>query len=94
MEGVEEKYERYRRMTEEALKKVEVSVPEGSELRRLAELLIDMAERYLKDGEFFARKGDYSTALASVSYAHAWLDVGVVMGILKGEDPKLFMVEP
>ena len=94
MEGVEEKYERYRRMTRSALEKVEILPPKGSEFYRIGELLVDMARRYLRDGEYFAQKGDYATALASVSYAHAWLDVGVVMGILKGEDPKLFMVEP
>ncbi len=94
MEGAREKYARYREITEKALSEVEIVPPEGSEMRKLAGLLVDMARRYYEDSIHFAEKGDYATALASVSYAHAWLDVGVVLGLLKGGDPKLFMVEP
>ena len=94
MEDVKEKAERYIGITRKALELVEIIPPQGSELRKTAELLLDMARRYLSDAEHFYRKGDFPTALASASYAHAWIDVGVVLGVLKGEDPKIFMVEP
>ena len=94
MEGAKQKAERYIGITRRALEEAEIVPPEGSELRRMAELLLDMARRYLSDAEYFLQKGDYPTALASASYAHAWIDVGVVLGLLKGEDPKIFMVEP
>ncbi len=92
-ESVRERAERYISITRRALSLVEVVPPPGSELRKTAELLVDMARRYLSDAEYYLDK-DPATALAAASYAHAWLDVGVVIGILKGEDPKLFMVEP
>ena len=94
MEDVKQKAERYIGITRRALEEVEVVPPEKSELRKVANLLLDMARRYLSDAEYFFQKGDYATSLASASYAHAWIDVGVVLGLLKGEDPKIFMVEP
>ena len=94
MEDVKEKAKRYLDVTRLALERVEVVPPPKSELRRIANLLLDMAQRYFSDALHFYEKGDYATALASVSYAHAWIDVGVVLGLLKGEDPKIFMVEP
>ena len=94
MEGVKEKAERYISITERALREVEIIPPEGSKLREIAEFLLDMARRYLSDARYFFGKGDYPTALAAASYAHAWIDVGVVLGLLKGENPKIFMVEP
>ncbi len=94
MEDVSQKAERYISITRRALEEVEVVPPEKSELRKIAEFLVDMAQRYLSDAEYFLQKGDFATALASASYAHAWIDVGVVLGLLKGEDPKIFMVEP
>ncbi|NPA86526.1 MAG: DUF357 domain-containing protein [Candidatus Diapherotrites archaeon] len=93
-ESAEEKARRYISITEAALGKVEILPPPGSELRPLAEKLLDMASRYLSDARYFLEKGDPLTALAAASYAHAWIDVAVVLGLLKGEDPKIFMVEP
>ena len=92
MEGVKERTERYIRITRRALQEVEIVPPEGTELRRIAEKLLDTARRYLLDAEYYYSKGEYATALSSVSYAHAWIDAGVVIGVLKGEDPKIFMV--
>ena len=94
MESAKEKVEKYLGITGKALELVSIAVPTGSELERVARKLLDMAERYYRDAQFVYRRGDYLTALASVSYAHAWIDVGIVLGLLKGEDPKIFMVEP
>lgn len=91
METTEEKVRKYLRITEEALRKVEIAVPENSKLRKIAEDFLDVASRYLSDAKWFAERGDYPTALAAVAYAHAWIDVGVRMGILKGEGNRLFM---
>ncbi len=90
VESVEEKVRRYIRLTEEALERVEIAAPEGH-MRRVAEDFLDVARRYLSDARWFAEKGDFATALAAVSYAHAWIDAGVRMGVLKGEGSRLFM---
>jgi len=51
-----------------------------------------MCRRYLEDSKYFAERGDYATALAAVSYAHAWIDVGTYIGILKGDSDQLFVL--
>jgi len=38
----------------------------------------------------FKEKGDLLTALASFSYAHAWLDAGVRAKLFEAEDDQLF----
>lgn len=93
MENVSEKAKRYISLTEQALKEVVIAVPEDSSFYSSALLLLDMAERYLTDAKYFLER-DPVTSLAAASYAHAWLDVGVRLGLLKGDNPKLFMVEP
>jgi len=85
VESVEEKWRRYVRVTEEALRRAKIVDP-------LGEKLLDMCRRYLNDSKYFAEQGDYATALAAVSYAHAWIDVGTYIGLLKGDDDQLFMI--
>ena len=93
MESAEEKARRYISLTRRALEEVSIAVPRDSSLFSSAALLLDMTERYLRDAEYFLRR-DPLTALAAASYAHAWLDAGVRLGLLKGDNPRLFMVEP
>ena len=85
MESVEEKWRRYVGVTEEALRRVKIGDPMGQKL-------LDMCRRYLEDSKYFAERGDYATALAAVSYAHAWIDVGTYIGILKGDSDQLFVL--
>lgn len=85
MENVEDKWRRYVGVTEEALRRVEVIDPRG-------EKLLEMCRRYLFDSKYFAGKGDFATALAAVSYAHAWIDVGTYIGLLKGDCDQLFIL--
>jgi hypothetical protein len=85
VEGVEEKYNRYIKLTETALSRVKVVQP-------LGEKLLDMCRRYVSDAKYFAEQGDYATALAAISYAHAWIDVGTYIGLLKGDDEHLFIM--
>ncbi len=85
MEDVREKWRRYVRITETALQRVEIVSDAGKKL-------IDMCRRYLEDSKYFAERGDFATALAAVSYAHAWIDVGTYLGLLKGDDDQLFII--
>jgi len=85
VESVEEKWRRYVGVTEEALRRVKIGDPMGQKL-------LDMCRRYLEDSKYFAERGDYATALAAVSYAHAWIDVGTYIGILKGDSDQLFVL--
>jgi hypothetical protein len=74
---LQEKVEKYKRLTQAALKKVSFKVEKGSKEFDIAMDFFDMAERYYADGKYYMEKGDLLTALASFSYAHAWLDAGV-----------------
>jgi hypothetical protein len=86
-----EQYKRYKKWLMQAQKKIKIAVPKESYLYGFAKDCCDFAERYRKDGKFFEDKGDYERALAAYSYAHAWLDAGVRLGVLDGRnDHKLF----
>jgi len=86
-ESIDEKLARYRRLTKSALEKV--MVVKGSEGQ--AEKLLVMARSYYSDAKFFEERGEKLTALAAYSYAHAWIDAGVKLGVLDGQgDDRLF----
>jgi uncharacterized protein len=78
--------EKYLRLTREALARVSATPPERSFLRGASDDFLSMARSYLADAEHFEASGDRDRALAAASYAHAWLDAGVRLGILDGGD--------
>lgn len=77
-------YTKYLRLTHEALDRVRPAAPSRSYLAGAAEDYLAMAKAYLSDAEHFAQQGDTDRALAAASYAHAWLDAGVRLGLLDG----------
>lgn len=82
--------EKYAKLTEKALLAVKISAQPGTKEFENAKDYLEMARNYLSDGKYYAQKGDLVTALASYSYAHAWIDAGVRSGILAGEGTELF----
>ncbi len=78
--------EKYLRLTREALAKVSAAPPERSFLHGASADFLSMARSYLADAEHFSASGDADRALAAASYAHAWLDAGVRLGLLNGGD--------
>ncbi len=91
MEDLETKVRRYIELTGKALENVDVVSSPDTVMGRFGREMVDMARRYWEDSKYFLEKGDFTTALAAVSYAHAWLDIGVRLGILRGRIPKYFM---
>ena len=89
-EITDEKLRRYFRITEEALKALEVAVHEKSLLYRVAEDFLTMARGYFEDAKYYYEKGDYVTAFAALNYAHGFIDAGVRLGVFRGEDDRLF----
>ena len=55
--------------------------------------VIDMAQRYVSDAQFFIKKGDEERALAALSYAHGWLDCGARLVLFEVHDDRLFTVD-
>ena len=59
-----------------------------------AERLLDFAQRYYSDAEFFKKKGDWASAFGALNYAHAWLDAGAVLGLFNVDsDKEAFVVD-
>lgn len=82
---------KYLSITEKAIKKLKIAIPERSYLRKLAEDFLEMAKNYQSDAVDFATKGDLVNAFACINYAHGWLDCGARMGLFDvGSDDQLF----
>jgi uncharacterized protein len=93
-EVTDEKLDKYFALTDGALKIVTIKVPKDDVRYAHAEDFLAMARNYLSDAKHFRKKGDYPTALAAASYAHAWLDAGVRSGILDGKgNSRLFTAD-
>ncbi len=90
LKELHEKLERYKRVTEQALKEVKI-IAENPAKSELAEKFLSMAKDYFEDGKYFEKKGHSATALAAFAYAHAWIDAGIKAGFLKGENEEIFM---
>jgi len=84
------KVAKYRSLTEKALSLIEIKAEEGTLGNAVAQDFLAMAQNYFSDGNFFEKKGDFLTALAAYSYAHAWLDAGVRARLFHAEDDQLF----
>jgi len=89
----EEKLNKYFKVTEAALKKVKIKVPKNTNLKKVAEDFLDMAQRYFQDAKHFKEKGDYVTAFAALNYAHGFLDAGARLKVFDVKDNKLFAIE-
>lgn len=83
VECIEGKLQRYRRVTAKVLAELEFKKGISSKDRKVAEEFLQNAKCYFEDSLYFEAKGDKPRALAAVSYAHAWLDAGVVAGFFK-----------
>ena len=82
---------KYLAITDKAMKKLKIAVPERSYLRKLAEDFLEMAKSYRSDAEDFAMKGDLVNAFACINYSHGWLDCGARIGLFDvGGDDQLF----
>ncbi len=85
---INKKMDKYFAMTEKALS---LLTEKNSER---AKDFISMAENYLSDAKHFRKKGDFLTALAAASYAHAWLDAGARLKLFKVDNSSnLFTVD-
>ena len=73
-----EKIKKYLDITEKAL----ASVVVVKEQQQQANEVLDMAQRYFHDAQYYHKKGDWVTAFAAVNYAHGWLDCGTRLGVL------------
>jgi hypothetical protein len=88
--NLEEYTEKYRKLLEKALDTIDENIKNESHLKEMSNDFLNMAKNYLVDGKVLEKKGDLPRALASYSYAYAWIDAGVRIGLFYGTDNKLF----
>ena len=89
-EKINEKLDKYFLMTGKAMGLLELSDPDDGK----AKDFLGMAKNYFSDARHFREKGDLLTALAAVSYSHAWLDAGARLGFFKVDNGSdLFAVD-
>ncbi|MCD6414718.1 MAG: DUF357 domain-containing protein [Candidatus Diapherotrites archaeon] len=77
-QSCEEKYTQCLAYTEEALGKLKVVSDSLA-----SEALLKFARDYYNDAKHYAEKGNYTTALEAVAYAHGFIDAGVLSGYFK-----------
>ncbi|MGA1821589.1 MAG: DUF357 domain-containing protein [Thermoplasmatota archaeon] len=82
---------RYLERTGKAIDKLEISPPNRTHLKKLADDFLMMARSYYDDARVFANEGNYVNAYGAVNYAHGWLDAGARLGLFDvDEDDQLF----
>ena len=94
MQQLQQKLQKYFKLTSEALKKIKI--PENLDInsKKSAEDFFDLAKRYYDDAKYFEKKGDLVNAYGAVVYAHAFLDAGARLGFFDvGKDNEMFMVD-
>lgn len=84
------KLERYFKVSKKAFLKAKKS-KERVKVKGARKEILSMVENYLKDAEFFYKKGDYVNAFAALNYLHGWLDCGARLGIFDVHDSELFV---
>ncbi|HOD89947.1 MAG TPA: DUF357 domain-containing protein [archaeon] len=82
--------DKYKKMLKKALSIIKINIQNDSFLKDMANDYLSMAKNYLSDGEYLEENKDYIRALASFSYAYAWLDAGVRIGLFYGIDRNMF----
>ena len=82
------KINKYRKITEKALKIAKKSIAKGRE--KEAEEIIEIIECYVSDSSHFQQKEDLVNSFACINYAHGWLDCGARLKIFKVKNRKLF----
>jgi len=91
-ENLQQRAEKYRGLTEQALKEIKLAEALCKEDKKIAEDFLRITRDYFNDGCYYLRKGDFVTAIASFSYAHAWLDAGIRAGLFFATNERLFIL--
>lgn len=88
---LKEKVEKYITIEEEALNKLELSVPSNSFLGDFGNNAMEMIRSYFSDAKHFRENGDLINAFAALNYSYGWIDCLVRLGVFDGgNDDRLF----
>ena len=79
----DERLEREFKVTEKALKEIEIKVSKEDKHYENALHFLDTAKRYYEDAKYFKKKDDKASAFGALNYAFGWLDAGKNIDIIK-----------
>lgn len=85
-----EKVSKYENLTRKGIKEIKIAKNLSQKELSVANDFLSMANNYFNDGQYFIKQKNFLTALASFSYAHAWLDAGVRARLFDAKDDQLF----
>lgn len=84
VEVTESLIQRYVALTKAARKKATPLFPEDSPQGQRLSKMMEMADSYTSDAEWFSEQGDFVRAFGAINYAHAWIDCAVKIGFMDG----------
>ena len=84
VEVTPELMERYLNLTQAARSKATPLHPDDSEEGKRLEIMMQMADSYASDAQWFVEQGDLVRAFGAINYAHAWIDCAVKIGLMDG----------
>jgi len=84
------KVEKYESLTKKGLEEIKKKPNLSEKEEKIANDFLSMAKNYFEDGKYYKEQKNLLTALASFSYAHAWLDAGVRAYLFDATDDQLF----
>lgn len=90
----EERLLHYLDLTKSARTKVSEINHLDHQMSKDMQTLLEMADAYISDAQFFFEKGDYVRSFGAINYAHAWIDAGVKLRLLDGHDDDVLFTLP
>jgi len=89
-EEVEKKYRRYLSLSTRALKKARKCIVDKHKQDALA--LLNMAQDYINDAQYFWKNKKKLESIAALAYAHGWIDAASKLGFIDVNDDELFVL--
>ena len=91
VEVTSELMERYLNLTQTARNKATSLHSDDSEEGKRLSIMMQMADSYASDAQWFVEQGDLVRAFGAINYAHAWIDCAVKIGLMDGHgDDEMF----
>ena len=91
VEVTEELILKYIALTKVAREKATPLYPQNSPEGLSLSKMMEMADSYASDAEWFSEQGDLVRAFGAINYAHAWIDCAVKIGLMDGHgDDEIF----
>ena len=94
VEVTPELMERYLNLTQAARSKATPLHPDDSEEGKRLEIMMQMADSYASDAQWFVEQGDLVRAFGAINYAHAWIDCAVKIGLMDGHGDDVMFTLP